>query len=389
MVLLKESLVALSPPVFPSPWSGGKDAPSASDTNKSALEVVEVLSQLVPTNLEIKTVREFVDADASQAVLAEGESMAKAFIEFPFGANGGGAETEAWRPLLSVQVMVATLKFKMRAPDLIASARSHFEAIHSATTALHQSTAFKKVLAAVLSMGNYMNHSTFRGSAHGFDLDSLLTLRHVTSHNSQVHRTLLMFLVAHFKEHDPDVLHLREEFAPLCALDSDTLLALKHNVEEIEEGFRHLSEVDRLFDKPGVDSVPNVKMFLRNVRTFSTSIEGDIADIHEKWTGAIEANRNVECQFIKRGQGEGGSQFYLDHCVDVVRQFLGHLDVAMQENEDKTRLETLSLQRAQRQLTGGQNTAGTDAASILLKRLRESRSQIEASDSEGSDYDDF
>jgi hypothetical protein len=222
---LKEALVQLKPPVFLSPGATTGVPPSQA----ASLDVVDVLLQIVPTHLEIETVRQFLSQDSTQqAVLAEGENLTKILMDFPFGNTTNGDESTQIRLELSVRRMVKTLSFKLRAAALIANVTSEFVAIERAFGALTQSLALKKLLAIVLSFGNFMNHSTFRGSAHGFNLEDLLTLRNVTSQNPQAHRTFLNYLVAYLKEKDPAVLQLWDELEPVVALPVEALLTLKH-----------------------------------------------------------------------------------------------------------------------------------------------------------------
>jgi hypothetical protein len=53
--------------------------------------------------------------------------------------------------------------------------------LRSAASELRESQRFKTVLQTVLAIGNSLNASTFRGSAAGFSLDSLLKVRLASS----------------------------------------------------------------------------------------------------------------------------------------------------------------------------------------------------------------
>jgi hypothetical protein len=53
--------------------------------------------------------------------------------------------------------------------------------LRSAASELRESQRFKTVLQTVLAIGNSLNASTFRGSAAGFSLDSLLKVRPIAS----------------------------------------------------------------------------------------------------------------------------------------------------------------------------------------------------------------
>ena len=55
--------------------------------------------------------------------------------------------------------------------------RPDLEVLHFAAKELKTSTRFKTVLQAVLTVGNALNGSTYRGGARGFQLESLLKVR--------------------------------------------------------------------------------------------------------------------------------------------------------------------------------------------------------------------
>jgi len=63
--------------------------------------------------------------------------------------------------------------------------------LRSAATELRDSHRFKKLLQAVLAIGNTLNASTFRGGATGFSLDSLLKVSLVSFPSSVTMRLTL------------------------------------------------------------------------------------------------------------------------------------------------------------------------------------------------------
>ena len=56
----------------------------------------------------------------------------------------------------------------------IEEVRPDLDILHQAAKELRTSILFKQVLQAVLSVGNALNGSTFRGGARGFQLEALL-----------------------------------------------------------------------------------------------------------------------------------------------------------------------------------------------------------------------
>jgi len=57
------------------------------------------------------------------------------------------------------------------------------------------STNFKKILEAILAIGNYMNGSTARGGAYGFKLDALTKLHTIRSVDPKITLVNDLFLL--------------------------------------------------------------------------------------------------------------------------------------------------------------------------------------------------
>ena len=55
--------------------------------------------------------------------------------------------------------------------------RPELNIVHLAAKEMRSSMRFKRVLQAVLAVGNALNGSTFRGGARGFQLEALLKVR--------------------------------------------------------------------------------------------------------------------------------------------------------------------------------------------------------------------
>lgn len=66
--------------------------------------------------------------------------------------------------------MIYRRKFELDIEEV----RPDLDILHHAARELRASALFKQVLQAVLSVGNALNGSTFRGGARGFQLDALL-----------------------------------------------------------------------------------------------------------------------------------------------------------------------------------------------------------------------
>ena len=75
----------------------------------------------------------------------------------------------------------------------------------------------KRILAAVLAIGNALNGGTFRGSAMGFKLEDLSKLRDTRSNSSRevASPTLLHFIVRALKREDPSLVDFCSEMPHL------------------------------------------------------------------------------------------------------------------------------------------------------------------------------
>jgi diaphanous 1 len=69
--------------------------------------------------------------------------------------------------------MVYRRKLEMDLEEL----RAELSILRAATDEMRQSERFKRVLEAVLAVGNALNASTYRGNARGFQLEALVKVR--------------------------------------------------------------------------------------------------------------------------------------------------------------------------------------------------------------------
>jgi len=72
-----------------------------------------------------------------------------------------------------IDAMIFRRKFELDIEEV----RPDLDTLHQATKEMRSSSLFKQLLQAVLSVGNALNDSTYRGSARGFQLDALLKVR--------------------------------------------------------------------------------------------------------------------------------------------------------------------------------------------------------------------
>jgi len=83
------------------------------------------------------------------------------------------------------------------------------EAVDAARREVQESSGFKRVLGAVLALGNYMNGGTKNGQAHGFKLTALSRLSSSKALDNKT--TLLQYLTQYIAKHHPDAANFAEE----------------------------------------------------------------------------------------------------------------------------------------------------------------------------------
>ena len=152
--------------------------------------VVQAIRQLDTTRLtrdQVAALRKNMLDDSEQSALQSVAAGAASSLSRPDGfmrqlslIEGVGARLDCWH-------------FQLNFNDLLEEITLPLTVINAAIQALRHSSAFRTLLALVLTAGNYMNGGSARGQADGFELSilhRLLSLRDNTNQSS-----LLLFLL--------------------------------------------------------------------------------------------------------------------------------------------------------------------------------------------------
>ncbi|KAJ2462476.1 hypothetical protein EV174_007110, partial [Coemansia sp. RSA 2320] len=100
-------------------------------------------------------------------------------------------------------------------PESFRDVQADIAAVMTAAHAVATSRHFPQVLEVVLSIGNFMNGSGFRGGAFGFRVASLNRLMDTKADDNKT--TLLHFVALAVEENFPDALGFLEELKPVDA----------------------------------------------------------------------------------------------------------------------------------------------------------------------------
>ncbi|CAA6668764.1 unnamed protein product [Spirodela intermedia] len=141
--------------------------------NELPTELLQTLIKMAPTTDEELKLRLYA---GEISCLGPAERFLKALVDIPFAFKR-----------LDAMLFMGSLQ------EEISSIKNDFQTIEAACEELKNSRLFKKLLEAVVKIGNRMNDGTYRGGARAFKLDTLLKLADVKGADGKT--TLLHFVV--------------------------------------------------------------------------------------------------------------------------------------------------------------------------------------------------
>ncbi|KAI8613766.1 hypothetical protein BC830DRAFT_1066253 [Chytriomyces sp. MP71] len=160
---------------------------------------LNVLLQVIPTDAEIDLLSSY---KGDPTLLGNSEKFVRTISAVP-----------------RLRARLEAIAFQQRLSEELAEIKPDLATVHKASKSLMASSRFNKVLQAVLVIGNYINGSTFRGGAYGFEISSLLKLKDTkaddASHLKDRAPTLLHYLARRLEEVDEDLIDLKSEIGPV------------------------------------------------------------------------------------------------------------------------------------------------------------------------------
>ncbi|KAG6861568.1 hypothetical protein C0995_014864 [Termitomyces sp. Mi166 len=220
------------------------------DLNDDKLSVDDLrsISRQLPTSEEISRIKDFYDV----------KKLAKA--------------DQYFNEIMTIPRLAERLECMLyrRKLDLdIAEIRPELNILRSASRELRSSSKFKYILQAVLSVGNALNESTFRGGARGFRLDALLKLKDTkTAKGTPDCPTLLHYISRMLLRTDSSLVNFIEELPNLEA--AGRVQTLTQSVNSLVTGLTHVeAEIKELRQEQVSSSVDALK-------NMSNSLDGEL-----------------------------------------------------------------------------------------------------------------
>ncbi|TMW51563.1 hypothetical protein DOY81_003350 [Sarcophaga bullata] len=275
------------------------------DLKKLSLENVELLQKMIPTDVEVKSYKEYIIERKDQNLLTE---------EDKFMLQLSKVER--------ISSKLAIMNYMGNFFDCLHLICPQIQAITTASSSLKQSRKFKAVLEIVLAFGNYLNSSK-RGPAYGFKLQSLDTL--IDTKSTDKRTSLLHYIVATIRQKFPELLNFETE---LFCTDKASQVSLENIVTDMHD----LEKGMELVKKEAELRVKGTQTHI--LRDFLNNSEDKLKKIKVELKNAQEAFRECVEYFGESSRNADAAAFFA-LIVRFTRAFKAH----DQENEQRRRLE--------------------------------------------------
>jgi Formin Homology 2 Domain len=168
---------------------------------------------------------------------------------------------------------------------------------------VRMSKQFAKLLALVLTVGNYLNGGTFNGRAYGFRLSFLPKL--VDTRSTEPGVTLLHYLYKLVEEKHKDCLEWYSDFHDFAKASTISETALLEDVAALRRGVSQAeSELQRVEDRlavaegesvdPAVEALfdryaTRLRSFVKSAKEKFGIVEEDMEAVQRQWNDLVEA----------------------------------------------------------------------------------------------------
>ncbi|XP_069966996.1 formin-like protein isoform X3 [Bactrocera oleae] len=282
------------------------------DLKKLSLENVELLQKMVPTDVEVKSYKEYIAERKDQNLLTEED---KFMLQL--------SRVERISSKLSIMNYMGNFF------DCLHLISPQIQAITTASNSLKKSMKFKAVLEIVLAFGNYLNSSK-RGPAYGFKLQSLDTL--IDTKSTDKRSSLLHYIVATIRQKFPDLLNFDTE---LYCTDKASQVSLENIVTDVHD----LEKGMELVKKEAEQRVKGTQTHI--LRDFLNNSEDKLKKIKMELKNAQDAFKECVEYFGESSRNADAAAFFA-----LIVRFTRAFKIHDQENEQRRRLEQAAAQAA-------------------------------------------
>ncbi|KAK9688295.1 hypothetical protein K7432_014456 [Basidiobolus ranarum] len=207
-------------------------------------------------------------------------------------------------------------------------------AILEASEALEKSELFPKLLEIILVVGNFMNGTSFRGSAYGFKIHSINRLVDTKGKHNQT--TLLHFLVNTIEQKFPHILKFLEELKPVDSGCQVCYQEMKSDFKELEEQFEETQlEIEKHHSTPEKSQEP----FTVQMKAFLVTTDEQLHDAKTKYE-----KMQTQYEKIVKLYGEDPTTMAPEEFFGIFKSFMASFEKALKDN----RLEREKREKAEK-----------------------------------------
>lgn len=192
------------------------------DDFKLSVDDLKAISKQLPTAEEMSRIKDFGDVSK----LAKADQYFNEIMTIP-------------RLSERIECMLYRRKLELDIEEV----RPELDVLRNASQQLRSSKRFKQVLQAILTVGNALNGSTFRGGARGFQLEALLKLKETrTVKGGPECPTLLHYVAKVLLRTDPSLVTFADELPHLEAAARVSVQTVVTSVNSLTSGLGRVQQ---------------------------------------------------------------------------------------------------------------------------------------------------
>ncbi|SNX82525.1 related to Diaphanous protein homolog 1 [Melanopsichium pennsylvanicum] len=217
------------------------------DESKLSIDHLKSIKNCLPTTEELGLVRDY---DGNIGSLSKADQFFKEMLGIPRLAERLGC---------TVYMRKFELDLEELKPDL--------RILKQAVDEMNASEKFRKVLHTVLTIGNVLNSSTFRGEAAGFQLGDLLKLKDTKpSSPTPATPSLLHYLVRVLNKQDKTLVGFLDDCSHVEAAARLSTQSIQQSITALVSGFEAVQEETAVLQRIGISSTSD--RFLQTTADF-------------------------------------------------------------------------------------------------------------------------
>ena len=288
-----------------------KDAITQFKTKVLNQNSIELLKLIAPEPDEIALVRNYLNDPKNQLEsLKTAERFIAAILDVPRFNN---------------KIVVMDLRYDFE--NQVEYLANTLQQVRSAVDSVMGSIALKRALGAVLLIGNFINHGTFRGAAEGFKLRTLQAMSQLRTNTPKECQSLLHFLVYHASQKDKTILEVKNiDLQDVVNISMSTVVS---SIKKLENGLQIVNKELEMCEQSSKETV-----FVESASSFAAGAKVDfelVQKAYKETSSLLDKFADFFC--IDR------KSFNFEETVRTLKSFIDAFKQAAQDVERKSQMK--------------------------------------------------